>query len=527
MTRTLWFCLKVAILVGVAWYLAERQPGQVSLEGWGYRIDTSVGILLLAAGLVAVLAAIVYRSWGGIKRTPGDIGRKLAANREKRGYRALTQGMVAVAAGEAGEAQRWARKADELLDAPPLTMLLSAQAAQLDGDHQAAKRYFNAMLERDETRFLGLRGLITQALRDGDEPAALEYVRSAHTLRPNTPWVLETLFDLSEQAGDLEGAERAAREAAQGKVLPAPEAKRKHAVVLLERAYKAQHAGDPNQTLKLVKQARKAAPDLVPASVLHAELLVGSGRRGTAARMLERAWGAAPHPALIEPYRAARPGKTEIEWLNQVGKLTGTTPTHPESLLALAEAALDAKLWGEARRHLGIAAEAGATHRVCRLMARLEEAEHGDLDKAREWLMRAGEALPDPAWVCDSCGALASEWQPRCGACDAYDGLAWHTPPRVPIAVAAAAELVTPEAPEAPEAETAAILPAEPVEVVTNGGDSTPPATGEAGPAPGTEAKAAPAGDGAGEPVEVVPAPPPVDVVEEAVEPEAARRASS
>jgi HemY protein len=527
MTRTLWFCLKVAILVGVAWYLAERQPGQVSLEGWGYRIDTSVGILLLAAGLVAVLAAIVYRSWGGIKRTPGDIGRKLAANREKRGYRALTQGMVAVAAGEAGEAQRWARKADELLDAPPLTMLLSAQAAQLDGDHQAAKRYFNAMLERDETRFLGLRGLITQALRDGDEPAALEYVRSAHTLRPNTPWVLETLFDLSEQAGDLEGAERAAREAAQGKVLPAPEAKRKHAVVLLERAYKAQHAGDPNQTLKLVKQARKAAPDLVPASVLHAELLVGSGRRGTAARMLERAWGAAPHPALIEPYRAARPGKTEIEWLNQVGKLTGTTPTHPESLLALAEAALDAKLWGEARRHLGIAAEAGATHRVCRLMARLEEAEHGDLDKAREWLMRAGEALPDPAWVCDSCGALASEWQPRCGACDAYDGLAWHTPPRVPIAVAAAAELVTPESPESPVSGEAPILPAEPVEVVTNGGDSTPPATGEAGPAPGTEAKAAPAGDGAGEPVEVVPAPPPVDVVEEAVEPEAARRASS
>jgi hypothetical protein len=93
--------------------------------------------------------------------------------------------------------------------------------------------------------------------------------------------------------------------------------------------------------------------------------------------------------------------------------------------------------------------------------------------------------------------------------------------------VAAAAELVTPESPESPVSGEAPILPAEPVEVVTNGGDSTPPATGEAGPAPGTEAKAAPAGDGAGEPVEVVPAPPPVDVVEEAVEPEAARRASS
>ena len=54
MTRTLWFCVKVAALVAVAWYLAERQPGQVSLEWWGYRIDTSVGLLLLAAGVGSV-----------------------------------------------------------------------------------------------------------------------------------------------------------------------------------------------------------------------------------------------------------------------------------------------------------------------------------------------------------------------------------------------------------------------------------------------------------------------------------------
>ncbi len=494
MVRVLSFSLKVAVLVAIAWYLAEKQPGQVSLEWLGYRVDTSVGILLLAAGLVAALAAILYRSWGGIKRTPGTIGRKLKANRQTRGYRALTPGMVAVAAGEAVEAQRWAHKADALLDAAPLTMLLSAQAAQLGGDDQAAKRYFTAMLERDETRFLGLRGLITQALRDGDEPAALEYVRSAHTLRPNTPWVLETLFDLSEQAGDLEGAERAAREAAHGKVLPAPEAKRKHAVVLLERARKAQQSGDPAETLKLVKQAHKAAPDLVPASVLYAGLLVGSGRQGAAARMLEKAWDAAPHPALVAAYGAARPGKAGIEWLNQVGKLVASAPKHPESLLALAEAALDARLWGEARRHLGEAAEAGVTDRVCRLMARLEESEHGDLDTAREWLMRAGGALPDPAWVCDGCGALAREWQPRCGACDAYDGLAWHTPPRVPVETPVA-ELVTQEP---------AVLPAEPVEVLTNGEDAAP--TGEAAPAE-------------------APAPPPPP--EEVTEPEELRRAAS
>ena len=471
MVRVLWFCLKVAVLVAVAWYLAEYEPGQVTLEWQDYRIDTSVGILLLAAGVVAVIAAILYRFWGGLRRVPRDIGRTLRANRQQRGYRALTQGMVAVAAGEAAEAQRWARKASELLDAPPLTMLLSAQAAQLGGDDQAAKRYFTAMLERDETRFLGLRGLITQALRDGDEQAALDYVRSAHTLRPRTPWVLETLFDLSEQAGDLAGAERAAREAAHGKVLPAPEAKRKHAVVLLERARAAQREGDPSRTLKLAKQAHKAAPDLVPASVLYAQLLVGSARRGAAARMLEKAWAAAPHPALVVAYGRARPEAAGIEWLNQVGKLVAGAPTHPESLLALAEAALDARLWGEARRHLGEAIKAGATERVCRLMARLEESEHSDRDKAREWLMKAGEAAPDPAWVCGNCGAAAEEWQPRCGACDAYDGLAWHTPPRVPLAEKVA------------ESAAGPVLAAQAVEVLANGEDQAP--------APGAASEAA------------------------------------
>ena len=50
-------------------------------------------------------------------------------SKRRRGYKALSQGMVAVAAGDAGEAARLARRADGLLNDPPLTLLLSAQAA--------------------------------------------------------------------------------------------------------------------------------------------------------------------------------------------------------------------------------------------------------------------------------------------------------------------------------------------------------------------------------------------------------------
>ena len=190
MARTLFFCVKAAILVGIAVWLAGW-PSEVSFLlapyridlffvtfDWpGYRIDTNIGVLIFAAAIAAILVALLYRFWRSLYRAPGDVGRAVQSGRRRRGYKALTQGMVAVAAGEPDEASRWAKRADTLLDEPPLTMLLSAQAAQLTGDEAAAKRYFTAMLDSDETRFLGLRGLLTQAMRDGDTQAALDYVR--------------------------------------------------------------------------------------------------------------------------------------------------------------------------------------------------------------------------------------------------------------------------------------------------------------------------------------------------------------
>jgi len=434
--RVLLFCLKAAVLVGLAFWLAMR-PGEVSIEWLGYRLDTSVGILILAVAVLATVAALMYRFWRFLLHAPRDLSRRVRAGKRQRGYQALTQGMVAVAAGEREEAARWARKADTLLDEPPLTMLLSAQAAQLSGDEAAARRYFTAMLDNEETRFLGLRGLLTQALREGEQARALELVREAHGMRPRTPWVLQSLFDLTERSGDLEAAERALRESLRAKALPKPEAERKRAVVLVERALAARQAGDSAATaIGHAREAHKLAPGLSPAAALLAELLLGGGAARKAAKVLEDAWARAPHPDLARLYLEARPSDDSLERLKTLGKLVARNPAHGESHLARGRAALEARLWGEARRHFEAAAgpdglDGDPPEAVCRLMAALEASEHGDLDAARAWLARATAAPPDPAWVCGTCGASAASWSPRCGNCESFDALAWTAPPQV------------------------------------------------------------------------------------------------
>jgi HemY protein len=431
--RALFLLLLLAGFMLVVAWLADR-PGNVSIVWQGWRIDTSVPILIAVVALVAAAAALVYRFWRALVGAPGSFGRWRRERRRRKGYVALTQGMVAVAAGDPDEARRQARRADVLLNEPPLTMLLSAQAAQLNGDENAAGRYFTQMLERGETEFLGLRGLLIQAMRKGEHERAIMLARRARELRPKTPWVLTTLFELETRSGDWRGAADTLGRAQRAGALPAPQARRHEAAVLVEISRNAAANGRGRDALRLAEQAHRADPDHVAAAIWLAESYIDAGKPRAAERIVEQEWTRSPHPDLLAAYRRARPVAEKLQWVKQVERLVRLAPLHRESLVALGTANLDAKLWGEARRHLTEAIQAGGgepTVGQCRLMARLEDEEGIDREAVHRWLTRAAEAPPDPAWVCELCGAAHARWQANCSRCGSFDKLAWRAPARV------------------------------------------------------------------------------------------------
>lgn len=458
--RALPILVVIALLAAGAGFLAS-EPGAVTLTWQGWRIDTSVAILVFGVAILAMLAAALFHL---VRKLLGGPRAFLRARRERRrrdGYRALTQGMVAVAAGDAEEAHRFARKADVLLAEPPLTLLLSAQAAQLKGDEQAARKYFSAMLERAETEFLGLRGLLMQALRGGDETGALRLVERARELRPKTPWVLTSLYELQARAGKWLEAEATLAEAVKRKALSVVAARHHRAVLLHERSRAAAASGDQREALQLAAKAHGLEPGFAPAAVRYAELLRVGGWTRRAAKAIETAWHEAPHPDLAAAWTALFAEATPVERVKHVERLAAANPDHPESRLAQARAALAARLWGEARRHLEtLGAKPGAaapSARVCRHMAELEEAQHQDIGAAHHWLARAASATPDPAWICGACGAEAAEWSAHCPACRAFASLHWGTPAHgAPRRLAAPASLMPALPVPAPWSEAAA-----------------------------------------------------------------------
>jgi HemY protein len=446
--RLLLGLLVVAGLVWVAVLFAD-EPGKLALEWAGWQIQTSVAVLVLAVVTLILVILLLLRLAGALLGAPGAFLRSRRERRRREGYKALTQGMVAVAAGEADEARRLARKADALLAEPPLTLLLQAQSAQLDGDERAARNYFLAMLERAETEFLGLRGLLTQALKSGNDAEALDLAQRARTLRPKTGWALAHLGELQARAGRWKEAAETLGHALKRKAISHGEHRRAQAALLLEQSRAAAGSRDTRIALDLADRAQDMDPSFAPAAAWRATLLRDDGRQRQAQRVIEATWRVAPQPALAEVYASLVPDETPLQRMQRMQHLAAANPDHIESHLVLADAALKARLWGEARRHLaraGVQAEASAEAplppaRASRLMAEVEEAEHHDSARARFWMSRAAAAAAlEPTYVCGNCGAEATHWVAVCPNCRAFARFDWRAPlhgPREHLAILA------------------------------------------------------------------------------------------
>jgi len=420
--RLFLFALVTALVVAAAVWLADR-PGEVMVRWQGWRIDTSVPVAVAALVLVLAFGAWIIRLCGFLCTAPRRWRDSRRAKRTQDGYRALSDGLAAVAVGDSGAAHKLAKRADRLLADPSLTGLLSARAAELAGDGAEAERRFEAMLTRPETAFLGLRGLMAQAVARGDRAGALDYAHRAWALNPSADGLAASLFDLQARAGQWAEAELTLAEAGKRGALAGDALNRRRALVLNERARAAEQAGDAAEGSRLALAATQADAALTDAACRAARLLHRQGKVRKAAATLEAAWRAAPHPALAAAWRALAPAEPPLEQVKRLERLVRANPDAADGHLALAEAALDAKLWGQARTHLDLVAATRPTARATALLARLERDEKGDLAAAAAW--GAKPAADDAVWHCAACGARPAEWSAACPSCGAIDTLAW------------------------------------------------------------------------------------------------------
>ena len=424
MVRVLFFFVVVFVVaMGFAW-LADR-PGLVTIDWEGYRIDMGLMTLLIALGVLMLVVGFIWSLLKAILHTPGSVSRFFKRRRRERGFSALSHGLIALGAGDARAAGKFGNEAQKLLKSEPATRLLLAQSAQMAGRREEARAYFEAMLEDEETRLLGLHGLFVEAERQKEPLAARHYAEEAHKLSPGLAWAGKAVLAYQAAAHDWDQAIVTLERNAHARLIDKPTLRRQKAVLLTARAMELEDH-EPDRARQLALEAHGLAPDLVPAAVIAGRLLTRRGDVRKASKVLEATWKKFPHPDIAEAYAHVRPGDSARDRLKRVKALNDLRGHHVEGALAIARAAVQARDWAQARDQLRPLLKAKPTQRVFLLMADLEEGEHGDRGRVREWLSRAVRASRDPAWTAD--GIVVDSWAPVSPITGRLDAFEWKAP---------------------------------------------------------------------------------------------------
>ncbi|CDZ27129.1 HemY domain protein [Neorhizobium galegae bv. officinalis] len=419
----------LVVVLALGWgfsWLADR-PGLISITWQDHLIETS--LMVAATAMVALVGAAMLLWWivGVIWTSPYSVRRYFRARKRDRGYQALSTGLIAAGAGNALLARKMSLRTRGLIsaDQEPLIHLLEAQAALIEGKHDEARKKFEQMAEDPETRELGLRGLYMEARRLGANEAARQYAEKAVEHAPYLPWAAQATLESRSQSGRWDDAIRLLNQQRMANILEKPQAERWKAVLLTAKAND-RLEGDPKGARDDAMAALKLAKDLVPAAVIAAKAWLREDNVRKAASTLEGVWKLGPHPEIAGAYIRARSGDSTVDRLKRAEKLEAMRPNNIESLLAVAQAALDAQQFKKARAKAEAAARMQPREAVYLLLADIEEAETGDQGRVRHWMAQALRAPRDPAWVAD--GFVSEKWLPLSPVTGRLDAFEWKAP---------------------------------------------------------------------------------------------------
>ncbi len=435
----LWSLLKVVLFVVLIAGLTYA-TGMLLDTGGGIRIAVAnyemtlgpiqaVILTLLLVVAVWLLMKVVGLIVAILRFLNGDetaISRYFDRNRERKGYQALTDGMMALASGEGRLALSRAQKAEKYLSQPELTTLLVAQAAEATGDGRRATEAYKRLLAGEKTRFVGVRGLLNQKLAEGDTDTALKLAEKAFAMKPKHAETQDILLRLQSEHADWKGARNTLGAKLKTGSLPRDVYRRRDAVLALQEARAIMDEDSSIEAREAAIEANRLSPDLIPAAAMAARGLIAKGDTRGATRVLKKAWAAHPHPDLAGAFAEIEPDESALARLKRFKTLTSIKPEDEQTRLLQAELMVAAEDFPGARRALGDIVITHPTQRSLAIMAAIARGEGEDDQVVRGWLTRAMTAPRGPQWCCDKCHAVHAAWHPICDNCGGFDTLSWR-----------------------------------------------------------------------------------------------------
>ncbi len=399
MTRRIILIAIVAALA-LAIALAANAPGRVDLSWFGWDVGFHPVWLLIALILLWAVMHIARRFWSWLRWKSGLFGPARTLRRQKA---ALSSASAALAALVSGQQDRAAALAKDALKSDPTNNMARAVAA-LTGDETRIAQLDEDKATKPLAALARLRLAPSVAVADAATKAA-----------PTSAAAWAALTEQRARAGDFAGAIAAlsswrALDDEAERLGPWIEAS------LLTAA--ADAAMDDEPARDDLERALKIQPRFAPAAIRLAEIAEDSSDVSSAEKAAMSVWAMQPTPELARAYAGLYPLESDTDLFGRIQKLASRNPGHPQSLMAVAEAALPAGEPALALETLGpLLEKPPVRQRAASLALECYRRLGMDPPTGAAWLDAAASGAPGPRWTCDNCRTQASDWSLECGNC--------------------------------------------------------------------------------------------------------------
>lgn len=338
----LFIVILLALLAAALAPLFKSDPGLVQVHMFGWTVETSVLVLVIAVLLVWLLASLLARIW----RLPGETARRLS---EQRALAQLEKGLLALTEGDWRTAEKALEKSASAEGKNTARYLAAAQAA--DGRDEAERA--NWYLEQAEgggrrQRFIVALARAKILCGNARYAEAVPLLEELERRRKRHPQVLQLLADCYRETGDWDGVQR---------IMPAL---RKTGVVdeaegeelSLQAAVSKLRQPDKLDSLKAAWQSLNRSTQRIPEVVrAYADRAIDLGGQDLTEEVLRTSLKREWNSALLIPY--GDPGAADTaKRLKQCEKWLKLHPEDAMLHLALGRLCASEQLWGKAREHM-------------------------------------------------------------------------------------------------------------------------------------------------------------------------------
>ena len=410
------FFFIVVLALGVGLDLLAQNPGELSVQWHGWQIKTSAAFAIVMVGVLGLLVVMLTSLYIWLLNAPKRLHRHLAYKRQEKGFLAFNDALQALAIGEDDTAMKAAKEAHKLLPQMPLADTLLAEVTsrkQAQGKAIESNRAFKKFLEKPHTRLMGLRGLLSQSLENGDGKQALTYALDFYREKPRSPYILNILTHLyarqQQVAEALFYAEKYTKVTDKNSKDGAQAA---FVLACLQRLQIQQLAmtGQTDEAIKLAEKSIKQHGTFVPLALQLAHLYDQQGHPEKGRKVLSRVYKELPNLKVGRTWLALHHNTKESAILKKVEKFTSAWPEALSSDLLKAQAYLQTRQYTEARKIMDAALLKGEDRTLLQLMAELESLQQPNSPHAAKLLQKALQA-PDRLQAYDGHVTAFDTWR--------------------------------------------------------------------------------------------------------------------